>query len=265
MRFVFLRQKVRRCFGSSQQDGVCFMKRTKSLLAIVIVMAACSGPQNDGNDSAGAVIVQTPILFDERREELSLQYLQQRYGISQDRATIKPQMVVVHWTAIRTFDETFAAFDPVELPQARDAIGSAGALNVSSHYLIDRDGTIHQLLPDTTFARHVIGLNHCAIGIENVGNGTDLPLTNAQFESNVALIRMLHEKHDIEYLVGHHEYSQFIGHPLWKETDPGYLTEKSDPGDDFMARLRTTLAGLDFKAAPEKAKASGPSLIDERN
>jgi hypothetical protein len=154
------------------------MKRTKSLLASVIVMAACSGPQNDGYDSAGPEIVQTPILFDERREELSLQYMQQRYGMSQDRATIKPQMVVVHWTAIRTFDETFAAFDR----------------------------TIHQLLPDTTFARHVIGLNHCAIGIENVGNGTDLPLTTAQFESNVTLIRMLHEKHDIEYLVGHHEY-----------------------------------------------------------
>lgn len=241
------------------------MKPIKSLLAIVMVLAACSGPQSDGDDSAGPEIVQTPIQFDERREQLSLQYLQQHYGMSQDRATIKPQMVVVHWTAIPTFDETFAVFDPVELPQARDAIGSAGALNVSSHYLVDRDGTIHQLLPDTTFARHVIGLNHCAIGIENVGNGTDLPLTNAQFESNVALIRMLHEKHDIEYLVGHHEYSQFIGHPLWKETDPGYLTDKIDPGDDFMTRLRTTLASLNVKAPPKRAKASGPSLIDEKN
>ena len=76
---------------------------------------------------------------------------------------------------------------------------------------------------------------------------------------------MLHEKHDIDYLVGHHEYSQFIGHPLWKETDPGYLTEKSDPGDNFMTRLRTTLASLNVKAPPERTKASGPSLIDERN
>lgn len=236
-----------------------------SLLAIVMVMAACSGSQNDSIDSAGLEIVQTPIQFDERREQLSLQYMQQRYDMSQDRATIDPQMVVVHWTAIPTFDETFAVFDPVELPQARNAIGSAGALNVSSHYLVDRDGTIHQLLPDTTFARHVIGLNHCAIGIENVGNGTDLPLTNAQFESNVALIRMLHDKHDIEYLVGHHEYTQFIDHPLWKETDPGYLTDKEDPGDEFMTRLRTTLADLSMKAPPERERASGPDLIDEKN
>ena len=116
------------------------MKRTKSLLAIVIVMAACSGPQNDSDDSAGPEIVQTPILFDERREQLSLQYLQQRYGMSQDRATIKPQMVVVHWTAIRTFDETFAAFDPVELPQARDAIGSGTECVIA---LPDRQGWDH--------------------------------------------------------------------------------------------------------------------------
>lgn len=235
------------------------------LLVFVMVMAACSGSQNDSNNSAGLDIVQTPIQFDERREQLSLQYMQRRYGMSQDTATIIPQMVMVHWTAIPTFDETFEVFDPVELPQARDAIGSAGALNVSAHYLVDRDGTIHQLLPETTFARHVIGLNHCAIGIENVGNGTDLPLTDAQLESNVALIRMLHEKHDIEYLVGHHEYSQFIDHPLWKETDPGYLTDKIDPGDEFMARLRTALADLDMKAPPDRPRATGPDLINETN
>ena len=139
------------------------------------------------------------------------------------------------------------------------------ALNVSAHFLVDRDGTIHQLLPDTTFARHVIGLNHCAIGIENVGNGTDLPLTDAQFESNVALIRMLHEKHDIEYLVGHHEYTQFIDHPLWKESDSGYLTDKEDPGDEFMTRLRSTLADLNIKAPPDRPRASGPGLINETN
>lgn len=235
------------------------------LLAIAILIAACSGSQDDGNNSVGPEIVQTPIQFDERREQLSLQYLQQRYGMTQDKATIVPQMVMVHWTAIPTFDETFAVFDPVELPQARNAIGSAGALNVSAHYLVDRDGTIHQLLPDTTFARHVIGLNHCAIGIENVGNGTDFPLTDAQFESNVALIQMLHEKHDIEYLVGHHEYSQFIDHPLWKETDSGYLTDKIDPGDEFMARLRTSLADLKMKAPPDRPRATGPDLIDEKN
>jgi hypothetical protein len=245
------------------------MHRTIILIAVFLSLAvsACSRSDDDRNATGSTLpeIVQTPIVFGARREELSLQYMRERYGIVRENATINPQMIVVHWTAIRTFEETFDAFNPEELPQARNAIGSAGALNVSSQFLIDRDGTIHQLLPETTFARHVIGLNYCAIGIENVGNGTDLPLTDAQFESNVALIEMLNEKYDIEYLIGHHEYSMFIGHPLWKESDPGYLTEKVDPGDEFMGRLRTRLDTAGFKGPPDRPKAAGPDLINETN
>lgn len=242
--------------------------RSSVFLAIAFLLAACSGASDVGQqqDVAGPApdIIQKPITFDERRSELSVQYLRDRYGMIQDDATISPDMVVVHWTDIPIMEETFAAFDPVELPLARRAIGSASALNVSSQYLIDRDGTIYQLLPDTVFARHVIGLNHCAIGIENVGNGSDLPLTDAQLESNVALIRQLQGKHGIEYVIGHYEYSQFVGHPLWKETDPDYLTEKTDPGINFMKRLRARLDDLGLKGAPDKEKATGPNLIDER-
>ena len=42
-------------------------------------------------------------------------------------------------------------------------------LNVSSHYLVDRDGTIYQLTPETILNRHAIGVNWCSIGIENIG------------------------------------------------------------------------------------------------
>jgi N-acetylmuramoyl-L-alanine amidase len=245
------------------------MHRKKFLIATLfaLTLSACSRSDDSSNVAGGAMpeIVQTPIIFGDHREQLSLQYMKERYGIVQENATINPQMIVVHWTSLRTFEDTFDAFNPEELPQSRNAIGSAGALNVSSQFLIDRDGTIHQLLPETTFARHVIGLNYCAIGIENVGNGTDLPLTDAQFESNVALIEMLNDKYDIEYLIGHHEYSMFIGHPLWKESDPGYLTEKVDPGDEFMGRLRTRLDTAGFKGPPDRPKASAPGLIDETN
>jgi len=235
---------------------------------IVMLVAACSPTNNAGTSAVVSAvapeIIQKPIVFDARREELSIQYLHEHYGIVQDDASIKPTMVVVHWTDIPTMKETFAAFERPGLPPARAAIGSASALNVSSHFLVDRDGTIYQLLPETTMARHVIGLNYCAIGIENVGNGSDLPLTDAQLDSNIALIRYLHAKHGIQYLIGHYEYSQFIGHPLWKEKDPGYRTEKTDPGVEFMRRLRARLNDLGMQGAPERPKASGPNLIDER-
>ena len=146
---------------------------------------------------------------------------------------------------------TFDAFNPTLLPGSRTGIQAASSLNVSSQYLIDRDGTIYQLLPDTVFARHVIGLNYCAIGIENVANGKDLPMTSEQLKANTQLIKQLAKRHNIEYVIGHHEYQKFIGHPLWKETDPDYLTKKSDPGDEFMAELRNNLDKLNLKGPPK--------------
>jgi N-acetyl-anhydromuramyl-L-alanine amidase AmpD len=195
-------------------------------------------------------MIQKPILFDSEREQLSIDYLRQRHGINQATATIEPRMVVVHWTVIPTLEKTFEAFDPVRLPGSRAQIGSASALNVSAHFLVDRDGTIYQLLPTTTFARHTIGLNHTAIGIENIADGKSLPLTQAQIAANIDLINYLGQVHTIDYVIGHHEYQRFIGHELWKETDPDYLTEKNDPGDANMRRIRAGLARLTLKQIP---------------
>jgi len=197
-------------------------------------------------------VVMRPIVFDEQRRQLSLEYLANRYGIEQQEPTIVPKVVVVHWTVIPTADATFDAFDPTVLPGARQEISSASALNVSSQYLVDRDGTIFQLLPEQTMARHTIGLNHVAIGIENVGNGTDLPLTDAQLASNVAIVRYLSAKYDLEYLIGHYEYTLFEGHTLWKERNKAYRTEKTDPGEDFMQRLRTRVADLKLQGPPAR-------------
>ncbi len=61
----------------------------------------------------------------------------------------------------------------------------------------------------------------------------------------------LKEKYDIQYLIGHSEYTNFEGHELWLEKDAGYRTVKSDPGDQFMADLRAKTAHLDFLPVPE--------------
>lgn len=193
-------------------------------------------------------IFEKPIIFDEEREKLSLEYIEKRHGILQETATIQPKMVVVHWTAINTLETTFDVFNPVHLA-GRPELTAASRLNVSAHFLVDRDGTIFRLLPDTAFGRHTIGLNYMAIGIENIG-GPDAPLTKAQVKANAELIRYLHRKHKLEYVIGHHEYYAFQGTPLWKETDPNYITQKQDPGDRFMKRLRKKLSDLSFKSTP---------------
>jgi len=99
-------------------------------------------------------------------------------------------------------------------------------------------------------ARHVIGLNHTAIGVENVGGTEEKPLTDAQLQSNIALVKYLAKKYNIEYLIGHYEYTDFEDHPLWLEKDDGYRTKKTDPGEDFMRKVRQATENLDFKENP---------------
>jgi len=225
-----------------------------AVIASTIVLTGCASgisPMIESPQlSTMPEAIQRPIVFDDMRQQLSLQYLKDRYGMEQQQPTIIPKMVVVHWTVISTVQETFDTFNPAQLPGARQDVLSAGALNVSAQYLVDRDGTIYQLLPETTLARHVIGLNHCAIGIENVGNGTDLPLTEKQLESNSKIVRYLHNKYEIGYLIGHYEYTDFDGHKLWREKDSEYRTEKSDPGAGFMERLRLRLSDLKLSGSP---------------
>lgn len=200
--------------------------------------------------SSSKTIVERPITFNEERKVLTLEYLQNRYGLEQDSPEIDPKMIVLHWTVIPTFEKSFAAFDPVSLPNWRPDIKNVSGLNVSSQFMIDRDGTIYQLMPETTMARHVIGLNHCAIGVENVGGTDDLPLTKAQLKSNVWLVRYLKDKYDIDYLIGHYEYTLFENHPLWLEQDEGYRTKKTDPGTAFMKNVRKAVKDLNFKKLP---------------
>ncbi|GAA0880627.1 peptidoglycan recognition family protein [Algoriphagus jejuensis] len=194
-------------------------------------------------------IIDKPITWNAEREQLSLQYLKDRHGLDQTTATIDPQMVVVHWTAIDNIEVTFDVFNPPLLGGRADLTGASN-LNVSSQFLVDRDGTIFRLLPDTTFARHVIGLNYLAIGIENIGSDA-MPLTKAQLEANEQLIRYLKRKYPIDYVIGHHEYQNFQVTDLWKEADPNYRTVKTDPGDKFMNQLRKNLSDLNLKPLPK--------------
>ncbi len=219
------------------------MNRLYSLFLLAVVLHSCSVQKT---------IVDKPIVFDEQRTELTKEYLETRYNLRQDTPEIVPRMIVLHWTAIPTFEKSFEAFENPMLPNVRPDIQSASALNVSSHFLVDQDGTIYRLMPETTMARHVIGLNHCAIGIENVGGTEETPLTRKQEQANIWLVQYLVAKYDIDYVIGHHEYTQFEGHPLWLEVDEGYRTEKTDPGSDFMNKVRKATKKLNLKPVPTK-------------
>jgi len=218
-------------------------KKVLRFFVLMMILSSCNTKKQ---------IIDKPIVFDDERIELTKDYLLERYNIEQETPLITPKMIVLHWTEIPTLEGSFNAFYNTKLPNWRPDIENVSGLNVSTQFLVDRDGTIYQLMPENFMGRHVIGLNHCSIGIENVGGTEESPLTRKQLKSNIWLVDYLATKYKIEYLIGHYEYTNFEGHPLWLEVDEGYRTEKTDPGIDFMQKVRKATKRFNFKPVPSK-------------
>ena len=211
------------------------------LIGLILLMANAAAAKKHVEDLP---IIYKPIEWSENRERLIREYAQEHYGFSE--TTIIPRAVVVHWTATETFEATYDYFYNEEFTSGIDA----GTLNVASHFVVDRDGTIYRLTPETALNRHAIGYNWCAIGIENVGgvNGKE-DLTAAQLLSNIHLIQYLHEKYPtIKYVFGHYQQNEARASGLYIEKVPDYYAEKIDPGKIFMRLLRENLSryGLKF-------------------
>ena len=179
------------------------------------------------------VIIDRPVRLTEYRKQLTREYAFRHYG--EEFTEIVPQAVIVHWTESPEADGVYEYF----YKEAR----ADGTLNVCSQFLVDRDGTIFRLTPETMLDRHAIGYNWCAIGIENVG-GTDRKedLTPAQLQANVLLIRYLREKYPtVRYVWGHYQQTLAKSSGLFKENVEGYFHGKVDPGPKFMKALRKQL------------------------
>ncbi|PUE66540.1 peptidoglycan recognition protein family protein [Arcobacter caeni] len=189
-------------------------------------------------------IKQMPIEFSQNRIDLTKQYIKNSYGLDVKNINIIPKIIVIHHTACDDLKDSFNRLNPEILLTDRKDITNAGNLNVSAQFLVDFDGTIYSLMPETYMARHVIGLNLSSIGIENVG-GNKKALTLEQLKANIELVKYLKEKYKtIEYLIGHYEYQNFDKHPLFLEKNANYRTIKHDPSAEFMENLRDNFPDL---------------------
>ena len=189
-------------------------------------------------------IINKPIEFTQLRVELTKEYIKKRYNKVVEDINIIPKMIVIHHTALDDFSKSYDRLDPEVLLSDRKDISNASKLNVSAHFLVDQDGKIYSLMPETYMARHVIGLNYSSIGIENVGGQEKGDkLTSKQLEANIKLVKYLKNKYkSIEYLIGHYEYRKFENSKLWLEKDKNYRTIKNDPHKSFMEKLRNNLS-----------------------
>jgi hypothetical protein len=213
----------------------------------VVPVAAVAPADAPAHADDAPVIVDAPMAWSAERERLTLAYRKQHSDPDAPDLAIDPRVIVLHYTGGGSAAATRRYFDHLRIESSRKQLAAAGAVNVSAHFIVDRDGTIYQLQPPTRFARHCIGMNHIAIGIENVGDEATFPLTEAQAAADAALVRDLARRFGITHLLGHHEVMTFRDHPYYVERDPAYRNTKPDPGPRFMALVRARVADVELR------------------
>ena len=144
----------------------------------------------------------SPIPFGADRVRQMRAYARRHYGL--DRARLQePKVIVEHFTATSSYGpafNTFAANAPdVEFGERP---------GVCAHFIVDRDGTIHQLVRLKWMCRHTVGLNHVSFGIEHVGTSDgDVMGRTRQLRASLRLTRWLQARHGIRDrdVIGHAE------------------------------------------------------------
>lgn len=147
-------------------------------------------------------IVQRHIPYGTRRLREMAAYARRHYGISSSRLT-NPKVIVEHYTETSTAKAAIAIFAPdVADTELHELPG------VCAHFVIDRAGTIYQLVRLSVMCRHTVGLNYTSIGIEMVGFSDRQILGNArQLRASLRLTRWLRCRFNISLrnVIGHNE------------------------------------------------------------
>jgi len=224
-------------------------KKGSSFLLLLIVLISCAKKQSttevEENHSLAPPFlkVETFDILSPKKLSLTVQYNKENYGINTYKLDT-PRIIVVHYTAIDNLDATLNLFRNDIVASSRDYIKDFSSLNVGVHYVVDKDGHIFHLMPDTIVARHLIGFNYVSLGIENISkDSTDL--TDAQVESDAKLIKFLVRKYpSIRYMIAHHEYKDktLPHYKYFRSLNAAYKPYgKIDPGPNFMSKLRKRL------------------------
>ncbi|MGH2933543.1 MAG: peptidoglycan recognition protein family protein [Gaiellaceae bacterium] len=174
------------------------------MIALALAALALVGPPSKPH------VVWKPIPYAATRRAEMAAYAKKHYGI--DSWVLHPRAIVEHVTASSSFASAFGTF-AADVPDAElhELPGTC------AHFVVDRDGTIYQLVALNVMCRHTVGLNWAAIGIEHVGVTDGQVLGDAaQMRSSLALTVWLMWRFHIPLanVIGHNES---LTSPLHKE------------------------------------------------
>jgi N-acetyl-anhydromuramyl-L-alanine amidase AmpD len=164
--------------------------------------AAGGTPTDERHQIPRPRIVWKPIPYGSKRKSEMAAYARRHYDIDTFRL-IDPRVIVEHFTANDSFSATYNTFAPDRAdPELHELPG------VCAHFVIDKDGTIYQLVKLGIMCRHTVGLNYTSIGIEHVGQSDEEILNNGrQLSASLKLTRWLRCTKGIfvKDVIGHNE------------------------------------------------------------
>ena len=197
-------------------------------LAVAVATAgtgiASSGPGAlmSATDAARASAAPKPsirkrlIPYSKKRKRQMAAYSKRHYGRYKWRLR-NPKLIVIHYAvagSIGAIYNTFAPNNPD--PEFGERPG------VCSHYAVGGGGGTVKFVRPSIRCRHVVGLNHVAIGIEHVGfSDSDVLNRPAQLNASLRLSQWLRCRFGIpvEGVIGHNES---LSSPYYKELDPRF-------------------------------------------
>jgi N-acetylmuramoyl-L-alanine amidase len=186
-----------------------------------------------------------------------------------DARTAPPHILVLHYTGMPTGPEALARLRDPNEPR------------VSSHYMVEEDGTVYRLVPEerrawhagVSFWRGARNINGVSIGIEIVNPGHEFgyrPFPDRQIDKVIALIDDIRARWTIEDrdIVGHSDVAPArkddpgelfpwkrlheAGHGVWVPPPPAAPGDPLKLGDEGVGvfALQAGLTKLGYDSAP---------------
>jgi hypothetical protein len=203
-------------------------------------------------------VQQRLIPYGPKRKRQMARYSRRHYGEYQWRL-VRPRLIVQHYADATSLDAIFNTF---RLTGSDPTWGETP--NVCSHFAVGRRGGLVQFVNLRVRCRHVIGLNHTAIGIEHVGDSDrDVLSSPRQMRASLRLTRALRCRFRIPVrgVIGHNES---LRSPYFRERVPRF---KGQTSGDFrrssMRRYRKRLAAM--APCPRPSGAVRPGRIAVRS
>ena len=194
-------------------------------IAICCLLAGGSPAPSTAAPFAAATVAARPIArppivwkaipFGTKRKDQTAAYSKRHYG-TRTYALSHPHVIVEHYTDGTSFSSAWNTF-------AANSKHLDEYPGTCAHFIIDRDGTIYQLVHLDLRCRHAIGMNYTAIGIEHVGTSDKMVLGDRrQMRSSIRLTLWLMQRYGINIgnVIGHAETLQSPYHheryPSWQ-------------------------------------------------